>query len=335
MKPNILKSVIALIALVSICALSGVLLTGCKGAEYDYTVGINQYLQHPALDMTRTGFQERLEELMTEAGKTIEFDYANANADSATATTINNNLMAKRVDLIYAIATPSAQSAKTAAEPTLTPVVYGAVSDPATAGLTGLSHVTGASDSLEMDPQIELIEELLGGAINGKIAYIHTSSEDNSRVQGELLTTAASSKGIEVVTYAINAIGDLQSVFTNITTDSTIKAIYIAQDNLLAANMQQVANLNELSSRSLPVICADTSMASAGGIAAFGMNYTSVGRAAAELAYEILVNGKTPGDIPVHYQTAETLELLINKTIADKLGITIPQELLARAETII
>lgn len=334
MKTKILRMVSITCAII-VASVGGLVLTGCNGQTADYTIGINQYLPHPALDLVREGFKERLNELMAEAGKTVAYDHQNAGTDSSTAATINNNFIAKNVDLIFAIATASAQSAKTAAEPMKTPVVYGAITDPVSAGLTGAEHVTGASDALEMSVQIDLVKELLGGEINGKIAYIYTSNEDNTRIQGELLTEAATEKGIDVAVYSINALSDLQTVFTSIAGDTTIKAIYIGTDNLLAENMQQVANLNKASSRSLPIVCADTSMASTGGVAAFGMNYTSVGQASAEQAFEILINGKRPIDVPVHYQTAETLELLINKTLADELNITVPQGLLDKAKTII
>ncbi|MCL2846744.1 MAG: ABC transporter substrate-binding protein [Firmicutes bacterium] len=321
---------------VMVIGMSGLMLTGCRNRNnYDFTVGINQFLQHPALDLARTNFQSRLNELMGARGYTVRYIYQNANADRAIATTISNNFLAQNVDLIQAIATPSAQVSRDAAIVANTPVVFSAVTSPYTAGLYGHANITGASDALDMKLQVELIRDLLGGEINGAIAYLYTGSEDNSRVQGDMLTTAATEMGIEVRRHSINTITDLQTVMTAIAGDNEIVAIYIGQDNLLAANMQSVANLNYLSPRSLPIVTGDTAMAIGGGIASAGMDYAAIGRAAANLAYEILANGATPGDLEIYYPTYESLSLLINQTLATQLGITIPETLLARADRII
>ena len=298
------------------------------------TIGINQFLQHPMLDAARIGFTERLDELMTEAGRTASYNYQNASANSATATVISNNFINNNVDIIFALTTPSAQSARNAAAESGTPIVYGAVTAPEapTTGLTGHDHVAGVSDRIEMESVIELIKQLLGGSVN-HITYIYTASEDNPRIQGEQLTTAANALGITVTMRSINNFADLPSVMVAIS-NSDAEAIYIGTDNLLASNMTQVANLNRNGPR-LPIITGAATMVADGGVASLAVNYTNIGIQAAEIAFRILVGGETPGDIPPFYFEYDTLDIHVNTSVAADIGFTIPQALIDRATTVI
>ena len=86
------------------------------------TVGICQLVQHDALDAATKGFQEKLTELMTAAGKTVTFDYQNASGESANCATIINQVVSNKADLIMANATPALQAAATATVASKTPV---------------------------------------------------------------------------------------------------------------------------------------------------------------------------------------------------------------------
>jgi len=335
MKSRSLKSsMLVIIAVVMMFAVSAFTLTGCSRA--DYTVGINQFLEHPALDQSRIGFMERLDELMAGVGKTVRYVEQNASADRTTATTISNTFIAQRVDLIFALGTPSAQTARDAAMDSKTPVVYGAITAPeaSTTGLTGHDHVTGTSDRLNMTSQVELIKELLGGTVSN-IAYIYTASEDNSVGQGIALETAAAAMGVAVDRRSITEIGDLQAVMTVIN-NSDAQAIYIGTDNLIAGNMQLLANINQDGAR-LPIVTGAATMAAQGGVAAQGVNYTDIGRYAANKAFKILHEGVVPGTIPPMYfdEDPTLLDLLVNRKIAADIGFTIPQAMIDRASTII
>jgi|GEM_PF-518514 len=335
MKKGFKRSMLIVVAVVAMFVSNAFVLTGCVG-DYDFTVGINQLLQHPALDQSRIGFMTRLDELMAAEGKTVRYIYQNALAERTNAQTISNTFVAQRVDMIFALGTASAQTARDAAMDDRIPVVYGAITAPEApgTGLSGHSHVTGTSDRLDMKSQVELIKELLGGEVNS-IAYIFTAAEDNSRLQGELLETAANELGVSVNIRSINAIGELEAVMTAIR-NGNYEAIYIGTDNLLAGNMALVAALNADGPR-LPIVTGAAQMAEQGGVAAMGVNYTDVGIYAAEMAFEILFNDVVPGTIPPMYfdEDLELLDLLINKRVAADIGFTIPQALIDRADRII
>ena len=100
-----------------------------------YTIGISQFAEHGSLDNCRTGFLEGLKEAGIEEGVNLTVLFDNAQADTATASMISDNYVSQKVDLICAIATPSAMSAYNSCLDSDIPVIYTAVSDPVSAGL--------------------------------------------------------------------------------------------------------------------------------------------------------------------------------------------------------
>ena len=82
-----------------------------SAAESDYTIGISQFAEHGSLDNCREGFLEGLKSAGIEEGVNLTVEYQNSQADTGTASTIADNFVSKNVDLICAIATPSAMSA--------------------------------------------------------------------------------------------------------------------------------------------------------------------------------------------------------------------------------
>ena len=97
----------------------------------NYTVGICQQMQHAALDEATQGFQDKLTELVTAAGGTVEFDPQNASGESTNAATIINGFVSSGVDLIMANGTTSLQAAQ--AGTTDIPILGTSITDYATA----------------------------------------------------------------------------------------------------------------------------------------------------------------------------------------------------------
>ena len=132
---------------------------GCGKKEAKIPViGISQYGEHASLDNCREGFLEGLKEAGLEENKDFKIDYQNASFDNSTATQIAQNFSSKNVALMCAIATPSATACFAAAEDKDIPVVFNAITDPKKAKLTE-GNITGVSDKLPVDPQLELIRK--------------------------------------------------------------------------------------------------------------------------------------------------------------------------------
>ena len=131
-----------------------------------YKIGISQFAEHGSLDNCREGFLKGLAEEGFVEGENLEILYENAQADTGTAGQIATNFVSKDVDMICAIATVSATSAYNAAMKTDIPVIYTAITDPVAAGLasedgTPVGNVTGTSDKLPVEAQLQMIREIL------------------------------------------------------------------------------------------------------------------------------------------------------------------------------
>ena len=161
-----------------------------------YTIGISQFAEHGSLDNCRTGFLEGLKEAGIKEGVNLTVLFDNAQADTATASMISDNYVSQKVDLICAIATPSAMSAYNSCLDSDIPVIYTAVSDPVSAGLakedkTPEGNITGTADTLaDVD--------MAAADLAAKVDCI-SNLTDNTVVQGlQTVLAKASAAGIPV-----------------------------------------------------------------------------------------------------------------------------------------
>ncbi|MDR1536882.1 MAG: ABC transporter substrate-binding protein [Clostridiales bacterium] len=310
-------------------------LAGCSsgGKSKDvFTVGISQFVTVTPLDLARQGFEDKLNELAAAGGKSIEFDVKNANADVAQAQTIATTFVSKSIDLILAIATPSATTAKSAADGEI-PVVFSCITDPADPE-TGLvesyektgGNITGASDRNPIKEQVDLFQELYGDVPVKKIAIIH-SAEPNAISQYNWLKEECDSRGIELVNKVIASTSELQAVFSAIAADKEIQGIYLGADNMIGDGKAQIKTLNQDITR-LPMVVNDGGlMTDTGAIAAFGFAYYDMGVVTAEIAWDILTGAKKAEDIPVYFQGADKLRLSLDEEAAAAIDFEIPQAL--------
>ena len=131
-----MKKVLAA-GLTAVMAMS--LMVGCGNKKDDsssktYNLGIIQFAEHGSLDNCRKGFLKGLESEGIKEGENLKITYKNSQADTATDNQIASNFVSKKLDMICAIATPSAQSAYNATKDSDIPVVYTAVTSPKAAG---------------------------------------------------------------------------------------------------------------------------------------------------------------------------------------------------------
>ena len=157
-------------------AVSALALTGCGGAASStvtasstassaaeggqtFKVGIVNYVDHASLNQIVESVESRLDELGAEKGVTFDYAdyYANAQADQSNLNQIGADLVGDGVDVIVAVATPTAATMLAAVEDTDIPVVYSAVTDPAAAGFDGEENITGTSDALNTEAIMKLI----------------------------------------------------------------------------------------------------------------------------------------------------------------------------------
>lgn len=305
------------ILLSALLACSMLAFTGCGETADDgtYTVGIVQLVQHDALDLATEGFQAALTEKL---GDKVSFDYQNASGDAMTCSTIADKFVTNNVDLIMANATPAVQAAK---EATATiPIVGTSVTDYAASELVASNdapggNVTGVSDMNAVSNQMELVKTFAPEAKN--VGIIYCSAEDNSKLQYEEAKGVFEAAGYTVTGYAVADVNELIAVVETAVKDNQV--IYEPTDNLVAANMEVLKNAAVPAG--VPVICGEESMCKAGGVASYSVNYYDVGYEAGLMAYEVLVNGANPAEMPIKIFTAEELTLVQNEEIMKEMGI--------------
>lgn len=287
-----------------------------------FKIGICQQLEHQALDSATEGFQDALKEKLGE--ENVEFDYQNAQGEQTNCASIATKFVNSDVDLIMANATTALQACSAATADI--PIVGTSVTDYVAAGVVESNdapgrNVTGTSDLAPVDKQIELMLELVPDAKKAGILYC--SSEANSVFQADLAEEALKEANVEVERYTVADSNDIQQVVTKMT--ETCDVIYIPTDNTIANNMEGVKNITVPAK--IPVICGEENMCGVGGLATLSISYYNIGYNAGLMAYEILVNGKNPSEMPIQY--ADEVTVKYNADVAAELGMEMPDDMVA------
>lgn len=300
-----------------------------SATDESFDIGIIQLTEHPALDAAREGFVEAMAEGGLKEGENITLDVQNAQNDQSNLKTIAQKFVSDDKDLVLAIATPAAQSI--AAETTEVPILVTAVTDPAASGLCETNeapggNVTGTSDLTPIKEQIELLQQLIPEA--KKIAILYNSGEQNSVIQADMAKAAAAELGIECEDKTVTSTNDVAQVTNSLI--GNYDAVYVPTDNTLASSMPLVSSITNPAG--LPVIVGEQGMAEGGGLASVAVSYSDLGKMTGKMACEILLEGKNPAEMPIGY--TENPQLIINTDAVAELGMTIPQEILDKAELI-
>lgn len=294
------------------------------------TVGVLQFVSHPALDKIYKGIQAGLKEEGYEDGKNLTIAFQNGQADQSKLATMSQQLVQdKKADVLIGIATPAAQAlANTTTE---IPIVLGAITDPVSAGLvkddqTPGGNITGISDKSPVAAQFDLLTEILPES--KKIGILYASSEENSKFQVEEAKKAAEQKGLTVKTYAVPSSNEIAQTVQVMT--SEVDTIYIPTDNTIANAMQTV--VNEADKTRTPIIPSVDTMVEQGGLATVGINQFDLGVQTGKMAAAILAGKTKPATTPIY--TFKTGDIIINQKQAEKLGISISEKIKSKATII-
>lgn len=321
------KKIISMVLMTSLLCAS---LAGCGtketsgGGNKVFHIGVNQLVEHAALDASYKGFIDALKEAGYVDGENLVIDYQVAQGDTANANTIATKLVNDNNDLILAIATSSAQAVANATKDI--PILVTAVTDPKASGLVTSNeapggNLSGTSDLTPVKEQMELLVKLLPEA--KKIAILYSSSESNSKIQAEMAVDAATALGLETLDATVSNTNEIQQVLESLV--GKVDAIYAPTDNTIASAMptvSQVANSNNI-----PVICGEAGMVDGGGLATYGIDYYQLGLLTGKQAVKILEGTAATADMPIEYLSADQCTLTINEEVAAQLGIEIPADL--------
>ena len=286
-------------------------------------IGINQYGEHASLDNCRIGFLQGLEEAGLVEGTDYTIDYQNAGFDNAIATQIAQNFSANNVAIMCAIATPSATACYAAAEDKDIPVIFTAITDPVEAKLDS-GNVTGTSDKLPVEAQLDLIRKMQPDATT--IGIIYTTSEPNSVSAIAEYQEKAGDYG-----FTIEAIGVTAQSEVTQAADTLISKGVDCFSNLTDNNVVGVlaSILEKTDEAGIPIYGSEVEQVKLGCVAAAGIDYVALGRQTGAMAAKVLKGEASCADMP--YETISEYGIYINSESIAAMGITVPEEIAGKA----
>lgn len=302
-----MKKVISLI-LAAVMALS--LCTTAFAQKESYKIAIVQQLDHPSLDEIRTAAQARLAAIAQETGVEIEVKEFNGQNDTSILNQIGAQVVQDGYDAVIPIATLAAICMTTATEETDIPVVYAAISDPASAGLTDLDNVTGTSDALNTAFILDMIFNLQPDVKT--VGLLYSRSETNSELPIAQAKEYLEEKGVKYIEKTGNTTDEILSAASELAQRCDV--VFTPTDNVVMAAESAVAEI--LTQAGVAHYTGADSFVASGAFATCGVNYTELGEKTAEMAFQILQTGEIPP-----YHVMEGGIITVNTEVAAQLSI--------------
>ena len=319
-----MKKMIALV-----CAAMLVLgMTACAGEQNNdptnvnnqndgkFVIGICQFMPHPALDKATEGFIAAVEEGLGK--ENVEFDLQNAAGEASNCTTIVGGLVASKVDLIMANATPAVAAAYNATE--TIPILGTSVTEYGVAlGIENFSgtvgaNVSGTSDLADLAKQAQMVIDWCPDAKN--VALLYCSAEPNSKYQIEEVQKILEGKGLNCKQFDFADTSVLMSVTQ--AAASFADVIYVPTDNTVANNATAIDSICRPAG--IPIIAGEAGVCAGCGIATLSIDYYDLGYATGKMAVRILKDGEDITKMPIEY--APEVSYLYNEEICKELSIT-------------
>jgi putative ABC transport system substrate-binding protein len=241
------------------------------------------------------------------------------------------SMVEQGVDILVPVGPSAAEAAQKATS--THPIVFIAVGDPVGRGLIESfaepgGNLTGVTDyNLEVSgKRLQLFHELVPQV--QRILFAYNGANPYNALQANAYRLAAEQLGLLLIERRVTSNEEAQALMAEIP-ELGVEGIIAPNDVdfdipgliLQATERQGIASMFDIAH-----------FVVMGGLASYGGSYDAAGRQAARLIDDI-INGADPGEIPV--ETAEQLELVINLSVADDLGIVMPVEILLQADRIV
>ena len=260
----------------------------------------------------------------------IEYRFAEGKPDQVSQNAVE--LVRLKVD---AIVTAGATDTRAAKKATATiPIVMAFDSDPVASGFVGSlarpgGNITGLS-SLTPEitgKQMELLREIVPGLVH--VGALGSSVEPGNAQTLREAEGAAQALGLKLQYFEVQSFSDLESVFRAVIKERS-QALIVFRNPVASSYRKQVAGL--VAKSRLPVMFPRRDYVDSGGLMSYGASDIDLFRRAAIYVDKIL-KGAKPAELPVEQPTK--FEFAINLKIAKQIGLTIPPNVLARADRVI
>ncbi len=320
------------ICLLTTALLSIALLAEAQQAKKVPRIGLLSPFSPSVTARWHEAFRQGLRDLgwVEEKNISIEYRYAEGRADRLPD--LAADLVRLKVDVIVASVNTDALAAKKATR--AIPIVVASAGDPVALGLVESlarpgGNVTGLSQIAPelAGKRLELLKEIVPRL--SRLAVLWNPQGTTSPLSWREIQLPARELGLQLHSLEAGSLNDFNKAFEE-ATKSRAGALAIMPDPLFAGNLKRIA---ELAAKSrLPSIFHLAEFVNSGGLVAYGVDRSDMFRRAATYVNKILKGGK-PADLPVEQPTK--FELVINLKAAKQIGLTIPPNVLARADRVI
>jgi putative tryptophan/tyrosine transport system substrate-binding protein len=277
-------------------------------------------------------FRQGLRELGYIEGKNVLVEYRYAEGGSQQLSEFAEELVRLKVDVIVTSATEPSLIAQRATR--TIPIVMGGGGDPVGAGLVdslarpggNITGVTSISSDLS-GKRLELLKEAFPKMSPVAVLWLPTAT--GNKQQMKETEAAADSLRLPLQPAAVERPNDFESAFSAIIRGSA-RSLIVLSSPMFASHRSRIADLAAKSR--LPAIYPDSNYVEAGGLMSYGPNLSEQYRRVVVYVDKIL-KGAKPADLPV--ERPMKFELVINLKTAKQIGLTIPPNVLARADKVI
>jgi putative ABC transport system substrate-binding protein len=278
------------------------------------------------------GLRDGLMQSGLEEGKHFVLDIRDAKGDIKAVEEAARNFEREKVNLIYAVTTPVATAVKNVTSQT--PIVFAVGSDPVASELVQSfgkpgGRLTGVQYSVTdlTGKRLEILKEMMPKL--SRVVIIYNPNNRFSVEAAALARQAGKQLGVHLVERQANSVEELRQRV------GALKAreadAYFYTTNAMVISQAQLV-IDMATSKKLPTMFSEQSLVVMGGLASYGQNYHETGRLSAQHVQKIMT-GAQPGNLRV--EVADKFEMVINLKTAKEIGVTIPPNLLARAEKVI
>lgn len=290
-------------------------------------VGIIQLADNGAFTDMREGFIKKMRALGYTEDKMV-FDYKNANGDTATLNSICQTMIGEKKDFIVTIGTPASQAIVNMNSGI--PVFFISVSNPVGAAIISDmnapdKNATGTSNAIPVSEMFKLSAKLTPN--RQTYGLIYNTGEINSVTTIKNAKAYMDQNGINYKEAIVTASSEVQQATQSLV--GKVDAFFIPNDSMVQSAMPQVAEIAK--NAKIPVYGSSAVMVQSGAFATVSIDDITIGGITAEMADKFL-KGTPIKNIPSI--TVSDFTTVINKTTANAIGVTVPQDVLDKAKVI-
>jgi putative ABC transport system substrate-binding protein len=277
-------------------------------------------------------FRQGLRELGYVEGQTIQIEYRHESVDLQRLPEHAAELVRMNIDLLVAVTSNAAVAAKKTTS--TVPIVFMGVTDPVATGLAESlarpgGNITGITNvaAVLAGKRLELLKEVQPKLT--RVAVLWDPNAPGSTPQWEASQEPAEKLGLQLNSMPVGNVDEYVAAF-RATVKARSHAVWVTLNPVANSNQKLIAEL--AIENGLPTICARSDYADNGCLLAYGPGYQTEGSDGARYVDRIL-KGARPADLPIEQPTK--FELVINLKTASRIGVTVPQSVLDRADRLV